>query len=105
MLLRSMAPAVIAVDELGECEEIELIQQMTGNGCAVIATIHGENLEEVQNKEILKLTQTSDNKTITSLGDVQKFLKGFDNGVTLQDTLDSMNQGTLRFESTGQINS
>lgn len=58
-----------------------------------------------QNKEILKLTQTSNNKTITSLGDVQKFLKGFDNGVTLQDTLDSMNQGTLRFESTGQINS
>lgn len=54
MLLRSMAPSVIAVDELGEHEEIELIQQMTGNGCAVIATIHGENMEEVQRKEILK---------------------------------------------------
>lgn len=53
MLLRAMAPAVIAVDELGEKEEIELIQQMTGNGCAVIATIHGESIEEVKQKEIL----------------------------------------------------
>ena len=54
MLLRSMAPTVIAVDELGEKEEIELIQQMAGNGCAVIATIHGESIEEVKQKEILR---------------------------------------------------
>lgn len=53
MLLRSMAPAVIAVDELGGAEEIELIQQITGNGCAVIATIHGESLEALKQKEIL----------------------------------------------------
>ena len=53
MLLRSMAPAVIAVDELGEIEEIELIQQMTGNGCAIIATIHGESIEEVKRKEFM----------------------------------------------------
>lgn len=53
MLLRSMAPMVIAVDELAEKEEIELICQMTGNGSAVIATIHGECIEEVKQKEIL----------------------------------------------------
>lgn len=53
MLLRSMAPSVIAVDELGKIEEIELIQQMTGNGCAVIATIHGESIEELKNKKFL----------------------------------------------------
>ena len=53
MLLRSMAPSVIAVDELGEIEEIELIQQMTGNGCAVIATIHGDSIEELKNKKFL----------------------------------------------------
>lgn len=54
MLLRSMAPAVIAVDELGSLEEVGLIQQMTGNGCAVIATIHGENVEELKQKRILQ---------------------------------------------------
>lgn len=54
MLLRSMAPAVIAVDELGSVEEIELIQQMTGNGCAVIASIHGNNIEELRKKNMLQ---------------------------------------------------
>ena len=54
MLLRTMAPAVIAVDELGNAEEIELIQQMSGMGCAVIATIHGNSIEEVKQKKILK---------------------------------------------------
>jgi hypothetical protein len=33
------------------------------------------------------------------------FLKGFDNGDNLRNTLDEMNQDMLRFESTGQINS
>ena len=54
MLLRSMAPAVIAVDELGNIQEIELIQQMIGSGCAVIATIHGNSVEEMKEKKMLK---------------------------------------------------
>ncbi len=54
MLLRSMSPGVIAVDELGSLEEVRLIQQMVGNGCGIIATIHGESIEELKNKKILK---------------------------------------------------
>ena len=54
MLLRTMTPEVIAVDELGELEEIKLIRQMTGNGCAVIATIHGNDLEELKKKVFLR---------------------------------------------------
>ena len=54
MLLRAMAPKVIAVDELGNEEEIKLIQQMTGNGCGIIATIHGNSMEELRKKKILK---------------------------------------------------
>lgn len=54
MLLRSMAPAIIAVDELGSEEEIRLIQQMVGNGCGVIATIHGNSIEELRQKKFLK---------------------------------------------------
>ena len=54
MLLRSMSPGVIAVDELGSTEELELIQQMIGNGCGVIATVHGETVEEIIHKNFLK---------------------------------------------------
>lgn len=54
MLLRTMTPTVIAVDELGNEEEIELIRQMVGNGCGVIATIHGNGIEELKRKGILQ---------------------------------------------------
>ncbi len=54
MLLRAMAPDMIAVDELGNTEEISLIQQMVGNGCGVIATMHGNNIEEIKRKKMLK---------------------------------------------------
>ena len=49
-----MAPAVIAVDELGNTEEIRLIQQMAGNGCGVIATIHGNDIEELKKKKLFR---------------------------------------------------
>ena len=54
MMLRAMSPRVIAVDELGSMEEIQLIQQMIGNGCGVMATIHGDNIDELKNKKIMK---------------------------------------------------
>lgn len=64
-----------------------------------------QDLVTKTSKEILNITQVSNKATITTLGDVQMFLKGFNNGDTLQDTLDSMNQENLRFEVTGEINS
>lgn len=54
MLLRTMSPDVIAVDELGSREEMQLICQMSGTGCALIATIHGENMEEILEKELFE---------------------------------------------------
>ena len=53
MLLRSMSPGVIAVDELGNLEEVQLIRQMTGNGCGIIATIHGNNIQELESKKFM----------------------------------------------------
>lgn len=53
MLLRAMSPAMIAVDELGGAEEIELIKQMVGNGCGIIATIHGKNIEDLKRKKFM----------------------------------------------------
>lgn len=58
-----------------------------------------------QQKEVLKITQISNSDTISSLGDIKLFLKGFNNGDNLRETLDTMNQEMLRFESTGQITS
>ena len=56
-----------------------------------------------QQKEIVSITQVSNSKTISSLGDVRVFLTGFNNGDNLYDTLDDMNKEMLRFEETGQI--
>ena len=56
-----------------------------------------------QQKEITKITEKSNSVNITSLGDVTSFLKGFNNGDNLRQTLDSMNQEMVRFEKTGQI--
>lgn len=50
-----------------------------------------------------KINKPSSKDTITSLGDVQLFLQGFNNGETLHETVTEMNQQMLRFEKTGQI--
>ena len=54
MLLRSMAPQVMAVDELGSEQEITLLRQITYCGSSIIATIHGENVQDIRNKAYLK---------------------------------------------------
>ncbi len=54
MLIRSMAPSVIAVDELGSAKDVEAMQQAMQCGCRMLATIHGYSLEEVGGKEYMK---------------------------------------------------
>ena len=56
-----------------------------------------------QQKNLQKITQPSGAVSITSLGDVTAFLKGFNNGDNLQQTLDSIEQEMVRFEKTGQM--
>lgn len=53
MLIRSMSPQVIAVDELGSKEELEAIDYVIGCGCKLIATIHGSSLEDIRSKPVL----------------------------------------------------
>lgn len=62
-----------------------------------------ESLIVQQQKEIVSITQVSNSKTISSLGDVRMFLIGFNNGDNLHNTLDNINKEMLRFEKTGQI--
>lgn len=42
MLLRSMAPEVIAIDELGSREELEALRNAAACGSGILATAHGE---------------------------------------------------------------
>lgn len=50
MLIRSMAPDVLAVDELGNKEEIDALRLAGGCGCRILATVHGASIEEVREK-------------------------------------------------------
>lgn len=50
MMLRSMAPKVIAVDELGGKEDERALRKLTTCGCKVIATMHGESIEDLRQK-------------------------------------------------------
>ena len=47
MLLRSMSPAVIAVDELGREEDYRAVEAVIHCGCRLIATAHGYSLEDI----------------------------------------------------------
>lgn len=50
MLLRSMSPQVIAVDELATEEEILCVHRMILSGVSVLGTVHCESLEELRQK-------------------------------------------------------
>lgn len=47
MLLRSMSPEVIAVDEIGSVEDAVAVEDAINSGVKVIATVHGNSLEEI----------------------------------------------------------
>ena len=54
MLIRSMAPQVLAVDELGSDEDIQALQMASGCGCKLIATVHGNSLDEIKHKNYMR---------------------------------------------------
>lgn len=47
MLIRSMSPSVVAVDELGREEDFKAVESVIYSGCKLIATAHGASLEEI----------------------------------------------------------
>lgn len=54
MLIRSMAPQVVAVDEIGGREDLEAIRYGKNCGCKLLATVHGCSLEDIKKKPVLK---------------------------------------------------
>ena len=50
MLVRSMSPDVVAVDELGCQEDYKAVESVIHCGCKLIATAHGYSLEDILNQ-------------------------------------------------------
>lgn len=58
ILLRSMAPEIIACDEIGTHEDVQAIEKMLISGVKGLFTMHGNNLEDIKkNTEINKLIE------------------------------------------------
>lgn len=50
MLIRSMTPKVVAVDEIGAGEDIAAVEYVRNCGCGLAATVHAASLEEVKKR-------------------------------------------------------
>ena len=50
LLLRSMSPEVIAIDELGSDGELRALMQAAACGCRILATAHGEDRQDVERR-------------------------------------------------------
>ena len=58
MLIRSMGPEVIAVDEIGTKEDVHAVDYAMHCGCKMLATVHGKSLDEIRDKpELGKLVE------------------------------------------------
>ncbi|HSH35745.1 stage III sporulation protein AA [Schnuerera sp.] len=55
MLIRSMSPEVIAMDEIGSIYDVDAIHEALKAGVKIIATIHGSTLEDLLSKKSMKM--------------------------------------------------
>ena len=52
MMIRSMRPDVLAVDEIGEPEDVQAVSYAMHCGVKMLATAHGESMEELKRKPV-----------------------------------------------------
>lgn len=52
MMIRSMRPQVLAVDEIGEAEDVQAVSYAMHCGCKMLATAHAESMEELNRKPV-----------------------------------------------------
>ena len=52
MMIRSMGPQVIAVDEIGTAEDIHAVEYAMHCGCRMIATVHADSMEELRKRPL-----------------------------------------------------
>ena len=54
LVIRSMAPKVLAIDELGGESDVSALEQVVHCGCKILATVHGESLKRLEERPALK---------------------------------------------------
>lgn len=67
MMIRSMSPDVLVVDEIGRIEDCEAIMEAVHAGIKLFMTTHGNSLEEIKNRPSIK--------PILELGVFQRFIE------------------------------
>ncbi len=53
LLIRSMAPRVVAVDEIGGTDDIHALEDAMNCGCKILSTVHGASIDEIREKPLL----------------------------------------------------
>lgn len=54
MMIRSMSPEVMIVDEIGRAEDVYALQEASHAGIKMIATVHGYSLQDIYKRPLLK---------------------------------------------------
>lgn len=68
MLIRTMAPEIIACDEIGSKEDVEAIHYALYSGVKGIFTMHGKNIEDIKNnKQIYELIENREMQKVVFL--------------------------------------
>lgn len=67
MMIRSMSPEVLVVDEIGRLEDAEAIMEAVNAGIKLIMTTHGNSLEEIKRRPTLQ--------AILEMGIFQRFIE------------------------------
>src|SRR5690625_1831959 len=90
MMIRSMSPDILIVDEIGKEEDVRAINEAILSGVTIICTIHGNSYEEVKNRLSMKqLFETNIFTRIITLSEIAydewkgKILDGKGNELTV----------------------
>ncbi|MFE4522615.1 stage III sporulation protein AA [Cytobacillus firmus] len=67
MMIRSMSPEVLVVDEIGRHEDAEAIMEAVNAGIKLIMTTHGNSLEEIKRRPTLQ--------AVLKMGIFQRFIE------------------------------
>lgn len=66
ILVRTFAPRVIAMDEIGKSTDAEAILHAGVSGCSILATVHGNSIEDIRHK--------TEMESILHLGLIDRFV-------------------------------
>ena len=54
LLIRTMSPQVVAVDELGSKKDVDAVAYAVHSGCSILGSVHAADLDEVRQKPVLR---------------------------------------------------